>query len=236
VNDTMMATLLGAATSDALEDGRVVSGVGGQFNFVAQAFELAGARSILALRSTRDAGARTRSNMRWSYGHTTIPNHLRDIFVTEYGVADLRGVSDAAAVASMLSITDSRFQDALLEQAKRAGKIDRAFALGDEQRANLPARIGAALATARREGLLLDFPFGGDYSDTERMLMPALTAIKAAARSPRRLARLLWAGCAPGSQKPGTDAALERMNLKAPRQISERLQALLLRGALKSVQ
>ncbi len=53
VNDTMMATLLGAATSDALEDGRVVSGVGGQFNFVAQAFELEGARSILALPSTR---------------------------------------------------------------------------------------------------------------------------------------------------------------------------------------
>jgi len=44
VNSTMMATLLGAAVSDALEDGRVVSGVGGQYNFVAQAFALADAR------------------------------------------------------------------------------------------------------------------------------------------------------------------------------------------------
>ena len=165
VNDTMMATLLGAATSDALEDGRVVSGVGGQFNFVAQAFELAGARSILALPSTRSSRGRTSSNIRWNYGHTTIPNHLRDIFVTEYGVADLRGVSDGAAVASMLSITDSRFQEALLEQAKRAGKIDSAFALKHEHRANSPARISAALATARRDGVLVDFPFGADYSE-----------------------------------------------------------------------
>ena len=41
VNTAMMATLMGAAVSDGLEDGQVVSGVGGQYNFVAQAFELA---------------------------------------------------------------------------------------------------------------------------------------------------------------------------------------------------
>ena len=34
VNETMMVTALGAAVSDALGDGRVVSGVGGQFDFV----------------------------------------------------------------------------------------------------------------------------------------------------------------------------------------------------------
>ena len=42
VNNAMMATLMGAAVSDGLEDGQVVSGVGGQYNFVAQAFALAG--------------------------------------------------------------------------------------------------------------------------------------------------------------------------------------------------
>ena len=44
-----MATALGAAVSDALGDGRVVSGVGGQFDFVAMAGELDDARSILML-------------------------------------------------------------------------------------------------------------------------------------------------------------------------------------------
>src|SRR5207248_10613750 len=86
VNNAMMATLMGSAVSDGLEDGQVVSGVGGQYNFVAQAFALEGARLVLALESTRQAGRKTLSNIRWTYGHQTIPRHLRDVFVTEYGV------------------------------------------------------------------------------------------------------------------------------------------------------
>ena len=53
VNNAMMATALGAIISDGLENGRVVSGVGGQFNFVEQAFALPGARSIIAINATR---------------------------------------------------------------------------------------------------------------------------------------------------------------------------------------
>ena len=49
-NSCMMATALGAAVSDALEDGRVVSGVGGQYNFVAMAHALPDARSVLMFR------------------------------------------------------------------------------------------------------------------------------------------------------------------------------------------
>jgi hypothetical protein len=40
VNTGMMVTLSGAVISDGLESGEVVSGVGGQYNFVAQAHEL----------------------------------------------------------------------------------------------------------------------------------------------------------------------------------------------------
>jgi acyl-CoA hydrolase len=43
LNSTMMMTLLGAAVSDGLADGRVISGVGGQYNFVAMAHSLPGA-------------------------------------------------------------------------------------------------------------------------------------------------------------------------------------------------
>src|SRR5262249_37779929 len=79
INSAMMATLMGAVIADGLEDGQVVSGVGGQYNFVAQAFALEGARSVLALEATRMAGAKVQSNIRWRYGHETIPRHLRDI-------------------------------------------------------------------------------------------------------------------------------------------------------------
>ena len=33
----------------------------------------------------------------------TIPRHLRDIVITEYGVADLRGQSDAEVVKRLLA-------------------------------------------------------------------------------------------------------------------------------------
>lgn len=79
----MMVTLLGAAVSDATEDGQVISGVGGQFNFVEQAFALRDARAILTLGATRQGKRGLSSNIRWSYGHATIPRHLRDVVVTE---------------------------------------------------------------------------------------------------------------------------------------------------------
>src|SRR5438874_3751760 len=120
INNAMMATLMGAAISDGLEDGQVVSGVGGQYNFVAQAFALQGARSVLALEATRQAGAQTLSNIRWNYGHITIPRHLRDVFVTEFGVADVRGKSDAETIAAMLAVTDSRFQANRLKSPRKA--------------------------------------------------------------------------------------------------------------------
>ena len=55
INDAMMVTLLGDVVSDGLEDGRIVSGVGGQYNFVAQGFALEGARSVIMLRAFRTA-------------------------------------------------------------------------------------------------------------------------------------------------------------------------------------
>ena len=112
VNTTMMVTLLGAAVSDGLEDGRVVSGVGGQYNFVSMAHALPDARSILCVRATRSKGGRVTSNIVWNYGHATIPRHLRDIVVTEYGIADLRGRTDREIVAALLNVADSRFQGA----------------------------------------------------------------------------------------------------------------------------
>ena len=97
---------LGAAVSDGLDDGRVVSGVGGQYNFVAMAHALPGGRSALLLRSTREAGGEAESNIRWNYGHTTIPRHLRELYITEYGIADLRGQPDEDCIVAMAGVSD----------------------------------------------------------------------------------------------------------------------------------
>src|SRR6478736_4419992 len=168
VNNAMMATLLGAAISDGLENGQVVSGVGGQYNFVAQAFALAGARSVLTVEATRQAAAKPQSNIRWSYGHETIPRHLRDVIVTEYGVADVRGRSDADVIAAMLAVSDSRFQDELSRAAKEAGKLSKNFEIAAAHRENFPERIAEALRPVREAGLLPAFPFGSDFTETEQ--------------------------------------------------------------------
>lgn len=196
INNTMMATALGAAVSDALENGRVVSGVGGQYNFVAQAFALDDARSILTLGATRELAGVVDSNIVWNYGHTTIPRHLRDTFVTEYGVADLRGKTDAECVAAMLTITDSRFQDRLLQRAKAAGKIAPNHEIPTAYRDNTPDRIERALEPARRRGLLPTFPFGSDFTPVEQRLIPVLQRLKTASASPTALAGTGMAGAA----------------------------------------
>src|ERR1700760_3367972 len=221
VNNTMMATLLGAAVSDGLDDGQVVSGVGGQYNFVAQAFALSGARSMLALEATRQAAGKVQSNIRWNYGHETIPRHLRDVFITEYGIADIRGKSDADVIAAMLAISDSRFQDELARAAKDAGKLAKAYEIPREVRDNTPERIASALKPAREAGLLPFFPFGSDFTDVEQRLIPALQVLQEAQTAPLRLAALLWKGLT-RTPDAGEQECLARLGLDKPANWSER--------------
>ena len=208
VNTAMKATLLGAVVSDAVEDGQVVSGVGGQFNFVDQAFALAGARAIITLNATRGSGAETESNIVWDYPHCTVPWHYRDIVVTEYGVADLRGKTDAEAIAAMIGIADSRFQDDLLDRAKAAGKLPKDYALPPERRRNTDATLADWLAPFA--AALPEFPFGTDFDETERALLPALAELKAASRTRRGRAALLRDAVL-RRRHPAERAALERM-------------------------
>jgi hypothetical protein len=231
VNNAMMATLMGAVISDGLEDGQVVSGVGGQYNFVAQAFALRGARSILTVEATRQTGAKTQSNIRWSYGHETIPRHLRDVVVTEYGVADVRGKSDADVIAAMLQVADSRFQGELARQAKDAGKLPKNFEIPAAYRENHPDRIAGALKPARQAGLLPSFPFGSDFTDVEQRLIPALEFLQDAQRSPQRLPGLLWQGLT-RSPDAADQECLARLGLDRPATFSERAYRALVSAAL----
>jgi len=234
INVTMMATLLGAAVSDGLDDGQVVSGVGGQYNFVAQAFALSGARSILTLEATRQARGKAQSNIRWRYGHETIPRHLRDVFITEYGLADVRGKSDADVIAAMLAISDSRFQDELVRAAKDAGKLAKTYDIPREYRDNTPERVTAALKPAREAGLLPFFPFGSDFTNVEQRLIPALQVLQEAQHAPLRLASLLWRGL---TQRPDAAAqeCLVRLGLDRPATFEERMYRALVGAALGEI-
>jgi acyl-CoA hydrolase len=232
MNTTMMVTLLGAAVSDALESGQVVSGVGGQYNFVAMAHALPGARSILCVRATRTRHGLTTSNIIWSYGHETIPRHLRDVVVTEYGVADLRGRTDEEIIAALLNVADSRFQEQLLARARAAGKIRTGYRIPDAFRNNLPQRLTEALRDHRTRGFFSEFPFGTDLTAEEIALSRALRSLEARTGTP--LARLRSLGAALLSRTPAAShaAALRRMGLDHPRGLTEWLQQRLVVLAL----
>jgi hypothetical protein len=232
INTTMMVTGLGAGVSDALASGQVVSGVGGQYNFVAMAHALPEAHSILLVRSTRTKDGRTSSNLVWNYGHTTIPRHLRDVVVSEYGIAMLRGQTDRDCVAALLAITDSRFQPALLAEAKRAGKIEAGYRIPDAQRGNTPAALAAALKGLRAGGLFSEFPFGTDFTAEEIVLAKALERLKArTATLAGRAGALIGAALAPVAAVE-IRPYLERLGLGSPATLRQHLYARLVAAAV----
>lgn len=204
-----------------------------EYNFVSQAFALNDARAVITLASVREAGGKTISNIRWSYGHETIPRHLRDIVVSEYGVADLRGKSDQEVIGAMLSISDSRFQPELLRHAKHAGKIPKSFEIPSACRENTPDRIERALAPTRERGLLPPFPFGTDFTETEQLLIPVLRTLKEASGSSWRLFRLALQGALTRNISESDEACLARLGLARPTGISEHFYNALLRAALR---
>ncbi len=232
INTAMMATLGGAIVSDGLADGRVVSGVGGQYNFVAQAHALPGGRSLIAVRATRERNGRLESNIRFNYGHETIPRHLRDICLTEYGVADLRWKSDADVAAAMLSVTDSRFQPALLAEAQRAGKLPASYRIQDRHRNNFPEALERALAPHRAQGNFSELPFGSDLTAEEITLARQLRRLKA--RSATLTGKLALAArlLAALPTDEASKACLARMDLATPRGLRERFWRRLVAAAL----
>jgi len=178
VNTGMVASLLGSIASDQLQDGRVVSGIGGQYNFVAMAHALPDARLIMMIKSTKGSGKALKSNIVFSYGHCSVPRHLRDIVVTEYGIADLRGKPDDEVIAEMLKVADSRFQKKLLEQAKKAKKISGDYQIPAEYCNNTPDKISKLLKPYQDQGYFKNFPFGTDLTGDEVALGSSMKIMK----------------------------------------------------------
>jgi hypothetical protein len=183
------------------------------------------------LRSWRERAGEAASNIVWSYGHTTIPRHLRDIVVTEYGLADLRGRNDSDVIKAMLNITDSRFQDGLLEQARQQGKIAADYRIPEAFRGNRPERL-ADIRSQFSDRDFPAFPLGSDFTDTEQQLITALAWLKrkVSQKEYLQLGRDVF-----GDERGKVEkfsSHLERMGLAAPQNLREKLYRRLLLAAL----
>ena len=117
VNSALEVDLLGQVNAESVE-GRQITGIGGQFDFVLAASRAEGGRSIIALPSTGRSGAVSRIVARLGAGaRVTTPRYLTDVVVTEFGVADLRGKTDAGRATALCRIAHPAYRDALEREA-----------------------------------------------------------------------------------------------------------------------
>ena len=113
VNSALEVDCLGQVNAESV-DGRQVTGIGGQFDFVLNASRAAGGRSIIALPATAARGSRSRIVSRLGAGaRVTTPRFIADYVVTEHGVAALRGQSDAGRARALLHVADPAFRDGI---------------------------------------------------------------------------------------------------------------------------
>jgi acyl-CoA hydrolase len=112
VNSAIEIDLTGQVNAEALGP-RQVAGIGGQFDFVAGA-ALGGGRSVIALPSTGRHGEVSRVVARLEGGTpVTTPRHLVDCVVTEFGRAELRGLSDIERARALTRLAHPRFREGL---------------------------------------------------------------------------------------------------------------------------
>jgi 4-hydroxybutyrate CoA-transferase len=113
VNSAIEVDLLGQVNAESVE-GRQVTGIGGHFDFVLGAGQATGGRSVIALPSTGRQGEVSRIVARLPAGaRVTTPRFLADYVVTEWGVAALRGQSDAGRARELCRVAHPAFRESL---------------------------------------------------------------------------------------------------------------------------
>jgi len=113
VNSALEVDLLGQVNAESV-DGRQITGIGGQFDYVLGASRAEAGRSIIALPSTGKGGTVSRIVARLPAGaRVTTPRYLTDAVVTEYGVAELRGKSATERARALCRIAHPAYREAL---------------------------------------------------------------------------------------------------------------------------
>lgn len=116
INSAVEVDLTGQVNAE-VSDSAYIGAVGGQVDFVRAAANSASGRSIIALPSTAQSGARSRIVARLSGGVTTTPRSDADIVVTEWGAAELRGQTIPERVRRMTAIAHPSFREQLEREA-----------------------------------------------------------------------------------------------------------------------
>ena len=115
INGAIMVDLYGQVVADAV-DGRQISGVGGHEDFVAGAEFDVDDRSLICLRSTVEHDGERHSRIVPALPAGSIvstPRHHTGTVVTEFGAADLYGLTVKERARALAAIAHPEFRDAL---------------------------------------------------------------------------------------------------------------------------
>ncbi|MGE8540602.1 acetyl-CoA hydrolase/transferase family protein [Acinetobacter sp. ANC 3813] len=119
VNSAIEVDLTGQVNAE-IANGTYVGAVGGALDFIRAANQSAHGRSIIALPSAGKNFTRIVSQLS---GPVSTPRSDAGFFVTEYGIADLRGLSLSARANKMISIAHPDFREQLTAEAKSLSLI-----------------------------------------------------------------------------------------------------------------
>jgi acyl-CoA hydrolase len=121
INGALSVDLYGQIVADNI-GGRQISGVGGHEDFVAGAELRLDAHSLICLRSTALVGGETRSRIVGLHPEGTVvatPRHHTGVIVTEYGAAELVGLTVRERAHALVEVAHPDFRPVLRQVADR---------------------------------------------------------------------------------------------------------------------
>lgn len=122
INSAIEIDLFGQVNAETM-GGKYVGGIGGQLEFVRAAMTSERGRSVIAFPSAAAKGTVSRIVPRLADGVVTTPRADADLFVTEHGVADLRGVPLAERPGRLIAIAHPDHRDELARVAAETTPI-----------------------------------------------------------------------------------------------------------------
>ena len=118
INQALNVDLTGQVAAESFGP-TLFSGPGGQLAWTIGAMYSRGGRAIHVLPSTTEDGSRSRIVPLLSAGTVaTVPRTFVDFVVTEHGVVNLQGKTEAERARALISIADPHFRDELTAKAK----------------------------------------------------------------------------------------------------------------------
>jgi 4-hydroxybutyrate CoA-transferase len=123
INGSVEVDITGQVVSESLGN-VMLSGPGGQLDFVIGAFWSKGGRAINLVPSTSNNDSVSRIVPYIAHGsRVTVPRHYTGHVVTEYGVADLIGLTESERAEALIAIAHPKFREDLEKGARERGII-----------------------------------------------------------------------------------------------------------------